>query len=73
MTDPAIPTHRLGGAQAMPTRVERIEPKTSAVKSTVHRHTFHELFFFARGSGTHMIDLETVVIEPPCMLSLIHI
>jgi len=67
MTDPAIPTHRLGGAQAMPTRVERIEPKTSAVKSTVHRHTFHELFFFARGSGTHMIDLETVVIETPCM------
>ncbi|MBK8339508.1 MAG: hypothetical protein IPK99_05615 [Flavobacteriales bacterium] len=48
MTDTAIPTHRLGGAQAMPTRVERIEPKETPVQSTVHRHTFHELFFFAQ-------------------------
>jgi AraC-like DNA-binding protein len=33
----------------------------------VHRHDFHELFFFATGSGEHMIDLEPVPVGPPCV------
>lgn len=33
----------------------------------VHRHDFHELFFFATGSGQHMIDLEQITVNAPCM------
>lgn len=31
----------------------------------VHRHDFNELFFFATGSGSHMIDLERIAIAAP--------
>ncbi len=33
----------------------------------VHRHDFHELFFFATGSGQHMIDLEQYPVCAPSM------
>lgn len=33
----------------------------------VHRHDFHELFFFATGTGEHMIDLQQVSFAAPCM------
>jgi AraC family transcriptional regulator, transcriptional activator of pobA len=51
----------------IPTRVERIEPTVAAVNNGVHRHDFHELFFFASGSGTHMIDLEQLTVKAPCV------
>ncbi len=31
----------------------------------VHRHDFHELFFFATGTGQHMIDLEQYPVRAP--------
>ncbi len=63
----SIPTHQLPGLSRIPTRIERIEPTTNAVSNDVHRHDFHELFFFASGSGEHMIDLEQVTINAPCV------
>jgi len=66
MADPAIPVHHLT-AGASPVRVERIRATRSDVHNGVHRHDFHELFFFATGTGTHMIDLEPVELAPPCV------
>lgn len=59
--------HHLHGPSRIPTRVERIEPMAAAVSNGVHRHDFHELFFFAAGSGTHMIDLEQFPVTAPSM------
>jgi AraC-like DNA-binding protein len=47
--------------------VERILPMQEAVNNDVHRHDFYELFFFASGTGEHMIDLEQHTISAPCM------
>jgi AraC family transcriptional regulator, transcriptional activator of pobA len=62
----AIPTHRLGHTDHRP-GVERIGHAEGEVRNGVHRHAFHELFFFLRGSGRHMIDLEMHPIEAPCI------
>lgn len=51
----------------MPTRVEHIRPAKGPVNNGVHRHDFHELFFFAIGSGQHMIDLEQYPVCAPSM------
>lgn len=64
---PIIPTHHWSEHTRIPTRVERIVPGAKAVSNDVHRHDFHELFFFAKGTGEHMIDLEQVTINVPCV------
>ncbi len=65
--DGPIPTHRLPASARFPTRVERILPVRSVVNNGVHRHDFHELFFFRTGTGEHMIDLERHTVTAPCM------
>ena len=65
--DHHIPTHQLPGRSRIPTRVERILPTDREVSNDVHRHDFHELFFFASGSGEHMIDLQQHRINAPCV------
>lgn len=62
-----IPTHRLPASARFPTRVERILPVPTVVNNGVHRHDFHELFFFRSGTGEHMIDLEQHTVAAPCM------
>jgi AraC-like DNA-binding protein/mannose-6-phosphate isomerase-like protein (cupin superfamily) len=65
--DETIPTHRLSGSTRVPTRVEHILPAEGPVNNGVHRHDFHELFFFAMGGGQHMIDLENFPVQAPSM------
>lgn len=67
LMDLSIPTHRLPSNTRFPTRIERIVPVQDVVNNGVHRHDFHELFFFRNGAGEHMIDLEEHVVAVPCM------
>ncbi|MBK9628940.1 MAG: helix-turn-helix domain-containing protein [Flavobacteriales bacterium] len=67
MDHDAIPTHSLENRPGFPTRVEHILPAPGPVVNGVHRHDFHELFFFEEGSGEHMIDLQQWNIATPCM------
>lgn len=67
MTGPTIPLHHLGGPDQRHIAVERILHTDGAVNNDVHRHDFHELFLFVKGSGTHMIDLHVHAMEPPCL------
>jgi AraC family transcriptional regulator, transcriptional activator of pobA len=67
MPGTVIPIHHLPVRDAFPTRIERILAAKGPVHNSVHRHDFHEVFFFAKGSGTHMIDLEHVAVKPPCV------
>lgn len=62
-----IPVHRFPQGQGVRTRIERIVPCDAPVRNQVHRHDFHELFLFTKGSGTHMIDLEQYQIAVPCL------
>ncbi len=66
MTD-VIPVHHLPDAGRTMISVERIDARDAAVQNDVHRHDFHELFVFAGGTGEHMIDLEPIAMEPPCV------
>ncbi|MBP6574865.1 MAG: helix-turn-helix domain-containing protein [Flavobacteriales bacterium] len=52
-----IPTHTLAHEHGRPISFERITIADGEVRNSVHRHDYHELFVFASGSGTHMIDL----------------
>lgn len=65
MMQVAIPVHHLPARSRIPTRVEHIKPTPEAVRNGVHRHDFHELFFFVRGSGQHMIDLAQHEVAAP--------
>lgn len=65
MLQDAIPVHHLPVRTRIPTRVEHILPSDTPVRNGVHRHDFHELFFFARGSGHHMIDLAMHEVNAP--------
>ena len=47
--------------------MEHILPADGPVVNDVHRHDFHELFFFGVGTGEHMIDLQQWSIAAPCM------
>lgn len=67
MSAPAIPVHHLHGPDTSIVRVEHIRPAGGTVENEVHRHDFHEIFIFATGSGEHMIDLEPVPLQPPCV------
>jgi AraC-like DNA-binding protein/mannose-6-phosphate isomerase-like protein (cupin superfamily) len=67
MSSPSIPVHQLPARGREPTRIERILRATAVIHNDVHRHDFHELFFFAKGTGEHMIDLELLKINGPCM------
>jgi AraC family transcriptional regulator, transcriptional activator of pobA len=60
-----IPTHELEHGSDDPARVEHIVPVDSPVHNEVHRHDYDELFFFATGGGTHMIDLEQHTVVAP--------
>lgn len=66
MTD-VIPVHHLPDAGRAMICIERIDTRDAAVQNDVHRHDFHELFVFAGGTGEHMIDLEHVPMESPCV------
>ncbi len=63
----AIPTLALASRSADPVRVEHIVPVGGTVHNDVHRHDYDELFFFAAGSGTHMIDLQQHPVVTPSM------
>ncbi|MBL7952501.1 MAG: helix-turn-helix domain-containing protein [Flavobacteriales bacterium] len=65
MEAPIIPVHHLPVRSRIPTRVEHIRPGGQVVRSGVHRHDFHELFFFAQGTGLHMIDLQQHEVVSP--------
>jgi len=67
LMDLSIPIHRLPTNTRFPTRIERIVPVRDVVNNGVHRHDFHELFFFRNGTGEHMIDLEKHTVSVPCM------
>ncbi len=47
--------------------MEEIHPTAKEVNNGVHRHDFHELFFFSTGTGRHMVDLEQHGLTAPCM------
>ena len=60
MAEQPIPLHSFAADDAT-----SIAFKTNSLKeisiydATIpHRHNYYELFFFVRGSGTHMIDFE---------------
>lgn len=55
--DAEIPLHTLGHEHGSAISFERIARADGEVRNSVHRHDYHELFVFAGGSGTHMIDL----------------
>ena len=61
-----IPVHHLPD-QRSEIQVEAILPAAQEVRNGIHRHDFHELFFFAKGSGTHMIDLDPYAVNAPCL------
>jgi AraC family transcriptional activator of pobA len=67
MPSPAIPVHHLADHGRSTVGVEHILPREHAVDNDVHRHDFHELFLFATGTGEHMIDLQHIGVEPPCI------
>lgn len=67
MTMTTIPVHHLPVRARIPTRVEHIRPSDAPVRNGVHRHDFHELFFFGRGTGQHMIDLAQHEVGAPCV------
>lgn len=60
-----IPVHHFS-SDRNPIGVERIVKLKEAVQNEVHRHDFHELFFFDAGDGEHMIDLEHFAFKAPC-------
>ncbi|HEY0976521.1 MAG TPA: AraC family transcriptional regulator [Flavobacteriales bacterium] len=62
-----IPLHDLAADGHGVIGVERIRPAQGPVRNGVHRHAYHELFFFTEGSGTHMIDLHTHAWTGPSM------
>lgn len=47
--------------------LERILPVDGPVRNSVHRHSYHELFLFLKGTGDHMIDLDMEVLKTPCI------
>ncbi len=65
--DHGIPVHSLPTHARIRTRVEPILAVERTVNNGVHRHDFHELFFFRSGTGEHMIDLERHAVTTPCM------
>lgn len=67
MSHLVIPVHHLPAHGVHTVRVERIKPAHGTVQNEVHRHDFHEVFFFLTGMGEHMIDLEPVPLQPPCV------
>ena len=67
MAGPAIPLHQLPGGSSVPTRVERILPTEQDVRNDVHRHTYHEVFLFRTGNGSHMIDLHSWPVSAPAV------
>jgi AraC-like DNA-binding protein len=67
VTTSTIPTHELQQGSNDPVRVEHIVPVEGPVHNDVHRHDYDELFFFATGAGTHMIDLEQHPVLAPSM------
>ena len=62
-----IPLHQLPVAGETVVRVEYIQPTEGPVLNSVHRHSYHEIFLFRKGSGVHMIDLQQVDLVPPCL------
>jgi AraC family transcriptional regulator, transcriptional activator of pobA len=67
MDGTAIPTHDKPSKEESSLWIERIVPTEQPVINSVHRHTYHELFLFKKGSGVHMIDLEPIPFEAPCI------
>ena len=65
--EPEIPTHTLEHEHGRPVSFERIERTDGEVRNSVHRHDYHELFVFASGTGTHMIDLHPHTASTPCV------
>lgn len=62
-----IPVHHLEGRGHRTVTLERIVPMPHEVRNSVHRHDHYEIFVFARGAGTHMIDLKQYPFSAPCM------
>ncbi len=62
---PDIPTHTLEHEHGSTLSFERILRTGGEVRNSVHRHDYHELFVFAGGSGTHMIDLRPHALVAP--------
>lgn len=62
-----IPLHELPERTTARIRVEHIAPVEGPVVNGVHRHSYDELFFFLKGEGVHMIDLEQHAVVAPCM------
>ncbi|MGV3637609.1 MAG: helix-turn-helix domain-containing protein [Flavobacteriales bacterium] len=65
MATNSIPTHALAPSADRPVQVDHIVPVLSPVHNEVHRHDYDELFIFAAGSGTHMIDLQQHPVVAP--------
>ncbi len=64
---PSIPLHKPAADQHATVWTERIAPLRGAVRNSVHRHSYHEIFLFTKGEGMHMIDLEVFSFKAPCM------
>ena len=64
--EPGIPTHTLEHEHGRPVSFERILKAEGEVRNSVHRHDYYELFVFACGTGTHMIDLKPHALITPC-------
>lgn len=62
-----IPIHHLEGSGHRTVTFERIVPMPEEVRNSVHRHDHYEIFVFAKGTGTHMIDLKLYPFVGPCM------
>lgn len=62
-----IPVHQLEGHGHRTVTFERILPMPHEVRNSVHRHDHYEIFVFAQGEGTHMIDLRSYPFHAPCM------
>ncbi len=65
MQNTSIPVHIPARSERNVIWIEHILPTTSEVYNSVHRHSYHELFLFLKGSGSHMVDLEVIPLDTP--------
>jgi AraC family transcriptional activator of pobA len=66
MNRPPIPSYDLyrGDSLALPFSFMLLDRATGSYNaSEPHRHNYHEVFYFAKGGGTHDIDFRTFAIE----------
>lgn len=58
-----IPTLNLMEKSTVPFRIDTIVFQNHYNPDNLHRHNYHEIFFFEKGGGTHYLDFDKIIIE----------